>query len=747
MLNDRLRSLLLGALLVLASLSLGVAGCAPEFTEDECETNADCFPDETCNQLGFCIRNTGGDTGTDTGGDADTEDPDTEPVVDSIDVEPETGEIQVGGTLQLNASATDADGNSLVGVTFEWSSDDESIATVDEDGVVTGVAEGTASIEVSAEDTDVTATVSIDVVPATVDAVELSAPDVEMFVGEMVDVDATAIDANGDELPDATFVWSVGDESVATVDAEGVVTGVAAGETDLTANSEGVEATIDVTVLALPIDRVEITPEGPHTIEVGSSALDLDATAFDSNDEEVTGEDVEWTSSDDAIASVDADGIVTGEAVGGPVDITATIGGETASVSVEVESGNQPPVADAGSAETVDVGETTTLDGSASLDGDGDTLSYAWSISAAPTGSTAALSSPSMAMTDLTPDVAGDFVVELTVSDGNGGMSTASVTITANGLPTATDDTAMTDEDTPVDVDVLTNDTDPEAGPLILTSVTSPNNGTAMIDDQGTTGPGDDVINYAPASNYDGSDSFDYTVTDSNGATDTATVTVTISAVNDLPVADAGQDRTVETGSQVTLDGSGSSDVETSPLTFSWSLTSIPTTSTATLSDMTAESPTFTADLSGVYIAELTVEDGDGATATDTVEITSNNLPTFTSTPVTNVDQDATYTYDITTSDADGDSVAISAGLQGGSSLPAWLTFTDNNDGTATLTGTPTNADVGIYNIEVIADDGTDTVAQNFAVSVINVNDAPARSGRDRRLDPGYRRDRLRARQ
>jgi VCBS repeat-containing protein len=110
-----------------------------------------------------------------------------------------------------------------------------------------------------------------------------------------------------------------------------------------------------------------------------------------------------------------------------------------------------------------------------------------------------------------------------TVSDGNGGTDTATVTITINGVndpPVAVNDSAITNEDTPVIIDVLNNDSDVDGDTLTVDSVT-----------QGTNGP---VINnggnvtYTPALGFNGTDSFNYTVSDGNGGTDTATVTVNV---------------------------------------------------------------------------------------------------------------------------------------------------------------------------------------------------------------------------
>ena len=99
-----------------------------------------------------------------------------------------------------------------------------------------------------------------------------------------------------------------------------------------------------------------------------------------------------------------------------------------------------------------------------------------------------------------------------------------------------------------------------------------------------------------------------------------------------------------------------------------------------------------------------------------------NDQPTFDSTPVLSVNQNDVYTYNIVVGDLDpGDTITITA-----PTLPAWLTLTDNGDRTATLTGTPTNDDVGDHDVTLEATDGiAPAVQQNFTVTVVDVNDPP----------------------
>ena len=122
-----------------------------------------------------------------------------------------------------------------------------------------------------------------------------------------------------------------------------------------------------------------------------------------------------------------------------------------------------------------------------------------------------------------------------TITDFDGDTDTATVTVTVTAVDDtlqATDDSATTQEDppVPVNIDVLSNDTLGDE-PTTITAKTDGSNGTVAIIGGGTS------VTYSPNANFNGTDSFTYTITDFDGDTDTATVTITVNAVNDPPVA------------------------------------------------------------------------------------------------------------------------------------------------------------------------------------------------------------------
>ena len=115
-------------------------------------------------------------------------------------------------------------------------------------------------------------------------------------------------------------------------------------------------------------------------------------------------------------------------------------GGGGGGANVEVPKApisNTAPVANAGANQTVAVNTLTSLDGSASSDANGDALSYAWSLSSTPSGSTATLSSGTSAQPSFTPDVAGTYTASLIVNDGKLSSPAATVSITVSAAPSS----------------------------------------------------------------------------------------------------------------------------------------------------------------------------------------------------------------------------------------------------------------------------------------------------------------------
>ena len=214
-------------------------------------------------------------------------------------------------------------------------------------------------------------------------------------------------------------------------------------------------------------------------------------------------------------------------------------------------------------------------------------------------------------------------------SDGRAQSEPATVTITVaptNDAPVARNDQAETQEDTPVDIDVLQNDRDPEGDDLSVESFTQPENGTVT---RGANG----ILTYTPNQNFNGTDTFTYTVTD-GASNDTATVTVRVNAVNDSPNARNDRATTNEdTPVRVKVlenDSAGPSNENGQRLSVE-EIFRAPANGTARINPDGTVTYTPNRDYNGPDSFDYRISDGQGGTDTATVDVTVtpvNDAPT-----------------------------------------------------------------------------------------------------------------------
>ena len=187
------------------------------------------------------------------GGDSPTAPPTPEAARPAtVTVSPATADLTaLGATVQLTAEVHDQNARVMADATVTWSSGDTSVATVDASGLVTAVGNGAATITASAGSASGSAVVTVTQSVATVE-VSPSAADLAAL-GATVQLTAEALDANGHAVPEAEFSWESSDNSVATVDASGLVTAVGNGAATITASYEEhtVESMISVWISTL----------------------------------------------------------------------------------------------------------------------------------------------------------------------------------------------------------------------------------------------------------------------------------------------------------------------------------------------------------------------------------------------------------------------------------------------------------------------------------------------------------------
>ena len=218
-------------------------------------------------------------------------------------------------------------------LTVEWTSSDESVATVDETGTVTAVAAGEAEITAAVKDTEMQ---DVCVITVKVSAKELKVPDT--LDVKLNDTDETAIEAKcePEDASNISFDFASSDEEVATVDKDGKVKVLKAGECDITTTlmQDGEKVTektthvkvfYEVESITLDSNEGKLTVGNSHTIKATVAPEEVAAKTT-----------IEWSSSDEKVATVDSNGKVTAVSSGNAT-ITATAGEKSANYEVTVE--------------------------------------------------------------------------------------------------------------------------------------------------------------------------------------------------------------------------------------------------------------------------------------------------------------------------------------------------------------------------------------------------------------------------
>jgi RHS repeat-associated protein len=402
-------------------------------------------------------------------------------------------------------------------------------------------------------------------------------------------------------------------------------------------------------------------------------------------------------------------------------------------IYITVNNVNSLPIADAGLNQSVDEAASVSLSasGSSDPDSDGSIVTYLWTQTA---GTTANLSGTASASLNFTaPEVTADenLIFSVTVTDNDGGTDSDSVTVTVNNVNKAPNANAGTNQTVNEGTTVTlagsaSNDPD---GSIATYQWVQTAGLSASLSGAATDSP----TFTAPEVTVNSTLTFQLTVTDNEGLTDTDSVTVTSTHVNKLPVAEAGAHQTVDEETEVTLSGSGT-DEDGTIASYSW----VQTAGTAvTLNTPNAASTTF--DAPNVTIAEgltfeLTVTDNDGASHTDSVTLTvrfvaPNNPPTVDAGADQTVNEEASVVMTGSGTDDDGTLQSYqwtqlsgpTVTLQGANTLSASFTAPEVVASDPVLA---TADEVLRFELAITDDDGGQGFDEIF-VTVTNVNGTP----------------------
>ena len=241
--------------------------------------------------------------------------------VESVSFKGSTVSLDLNETQQLEWTIN-PENAANTNVTF--TSSDTSVATVDENGLVTAVGIGEATITVTTEDGQKTNTCLVFVDYADVTGVSISGNDSTTYrPGQTVDLDATVAPENAND----EVTWSSSDESIATVDENGVVTFIKEGSVTITATSvqnTNKSASVTLSCQAVHVQSVSFDGSAKTVTEGETVQLSWTVNPTDAQDSSVT-----FISSDESVATVDANGLVT------------TLGPGTATITIKTNDGNK----------------------------------------------------------------------------------------------------------------------------------------------------------------------------------------------------------------------------------------------------------------------------------------------------------------------------------------------------------------------------------------------------------------------
>jgi hypothetical protein len=284
--------------------------------------------------------------------------------------------------------------------------------------------------------------------------------------------------------------------------------------------------------------------------------------------------------------------------------------------TVIITTRNTAPVARAGADQSVVAGAQVPLDGSASSDPDGTSVTYAWSFVSLPAGSRSAIVNPTSPTPVFRADRSGLYVVQLVVSDGELSSEPDTVSVsTTNTAPVAQAGVDLLD--VPVDGLVPLDgsaSSDADGHPLSF-------RWSLLLVPAGSAAALTDTSSATPTFVADRPGDYVAQLIVSDGLVDSTPDTVLVRTANRPPAAGAGTDQAVAVGATAMLDGTASTDPDGHPLSFDWAFVSVPEGSTAALVAGAPGQASFVADVAGDFVVRLTVTDGAGGSATDDVTV------------------------------------------------------------------------------------------------------------------------------
>ena len=280
--------------------------------------------------------------------------------VSQVVVAPSAVTLRVGDAFQFTDTTKDASGHVLTGRTVVWSSSDTTIAPVDQAGLVIAKKIGNVTITATSGKASGTAALTVSLVPVKKIIVTPSNPSV--ILHDSTQLSATTEDSAGNVLTGRVVTWSSSDTTTATIDGTGTATGKKIGSATITATSGNASSNVTLTVQAVPINAVVISPQSSNLL-VGQQQT-LTAEVTDNSGNPIPGSTVTFSSGAPGLATIAASGPLTAVVTAvapGQVTITGTSGTKSGTATINVAA---VPV---GSVTVTPTPDTVTLGGTVQL--------------------------------------------------------------------------------------------------------------------------------------------------------------------------------------------------------------------------------------------------------------------------------------------------------------------------------------------------------------------------------------------
>ena len=686
-------------------------------------------------------------------------------------------QVDEGGSITLQGSGSDTDGNDS-DLTYSWSQsplspvvsfDNQNSATPEITAPsVTAKTEITLTLRVDdgTDHTTDTMVLTIQDVPPVNQAPSADAGnDRQVDEGGSITLQGSGSDTDGNDS-DLTYSWSqsplspvVSFDNRTSATPEITAPSVTA-ETEITLTlrvDDGTDYTTDTMVLT--IQDVPLANQAPsadagndrQVDEGGSITLQGSGSDTDGNDSDLT---YSWSQSPlSPVVSFDnrtsATPEITAPSVTAKTEITLTLRvddgtdhtTDTMVLTIQdVPLANQAPSADAGNDRQVDEGGSITLQGSGSdTDGNDSDLTYSWSQS--PLSPVVSFDNRTSATPEITaPSVTAKTEITLTlrVDDGTD-YTTDTMVLTIQDVPLANQapsadagNDRQVDEGGSITLQGSGSDTDGNDSDLTYSWSQSPLSPVVSFDNRTSATPEITAPSVTAKTEITLTlrvdDGTDYT-------TDTMVLTIQdVPPVNQAPSADAGNDRQVDEGGSITLQGSGSdTDGNDSDLTYSWSQS--PLSPVVSFDNQNSATPEITAP-SVTAKTEITltlrVDDGTDHT-TDTMVLTINNInnqPVADAGGNRSVNEGAPITLQGSGSDDDGDDLTYSW------SQDSRLSFDNSSSATPTVTASAVTANTTIT-LTLTVDDGTSSGEDTMVLTILDVTTATVNVGPDQTVKEG----------